>query len=89
MAAALMKDRAAALAASGSAATRRKSNSRSPTPKGPGGSGKGKGNVGKGGPASTVAPASGTEAANGLAQLQAVIGLSAEGLPVPDCEDDV
>ena len=89
MAAALKQDRAATLASGGSIATRQKSNSRSPTPKGPAGTGKGKSNGGKGGPGHVVASGAGPAPTEGLAQLQAVLGLSAAGLPVPDCEDDV
>ena len=89
MASSLKQDRAATLAGSGSIATRQKSNSRSPTPKGPAGTGKGKSNGGKGGPGHVMASGAGPAPTEGLAQLQAVLGLSAAGLPVPDCEDDV
>ena len=89
LAAALKQDRAASLGGCGSAAYRQKSNSRSPTPKGPGGTSKGKPMGGKGGLGHAMATSTGPAPSEGLAQLQASLGLTAAGLPVPDCEDDV
>ena len=90
MAAALRQDRLAAAAKAQlllqpqQQAARQKSNSRSPTPKGPGGTGKGKSTGGKG-----LSQPSGPPGVEGLAQLQATLGLSGEGLPIPDADGDI
>ena len=84
LAEALKKDRTPSVGGA-----RQKSNSRSPTPKAPGGAGKGRSTSGKGGTGPAGAGAANASPLEGLAQLQATLGLSGEGLPVPDLEDDV
>ena len=81
---ALKKDRAPSVGGA-----RQKSNSRSPTPKTTGGAGKGKSSNGKGRMGLTAAQPAPVVTLEGLAQLQAALGLSGEGLPVPGSEDDV